>query len=222
MSQKIPVNKKSDGLYKIGGFAMSEIYNKIQPLRYSNEVSNKITKECLENAFLLLLKQQEFKEISITDICKKAGVSRPAYYRNYTSKEDVLHSSISSVVDNITGAMRKYNYLEDPYNFWLTMFRELIPHAETFKILLKAGLADEILTEINKFVREQTRETNNIKYYTLCFWSGAAYNIVREWIINGMDPPADRMAEEMKQLFAESDSPLFTQMADDSSNNPRC
>lgn len=40
---------------------------------------------------LILLKDECFHKITITDIVKRAGVSRTAYYRNYTSKKVLSH-----------------------------------------------------------------------------------------------------------------------------------
>ncbi|WP_225418555.1 TetR/AcrR family transcriptional regulator [Loigolactobacillus iwatensis] len=36
------------------------------------------------------MKTQQFQEISISTLCKRAGISRMAFYRNYDSKEAVL------------------------------------------------------------------------------------------------------------------------------------
>lgn len=59
---------------------------KMDALRQSNAESNALTKESIETALLALMKEKNFSSITITDIAKKAGVSRLAYYRNYSSK----------------------------------------------------------------------------------------------------------------------------------------
>ncbi|MFV0393506.1 MAG: TetR/AcrR family transcriptional regulator, partial [Coprobacillaceae bacterium] len=51
---------------------------------------NKIVKDSLTESLLLLMETKEYSQISITDIAKKAGVSRMAYYRNFDNKEDIL------------------------------------------------------------------------------------------------------------------------------------
>ena len=37
---------------------------------------------------------KDYKEISITEICKEAKVSRTAFYKNYKTKEDVIKDII--------------------------------------------------------------------------------------------------------------------------------
>lgn len=56
----------------------------------SNKESNQITKEAIETALLFLLEKKDLQQISISELVKKAGVSRNAFYRNYKSKEEIL------------------------------------------------------------------------------------------------------------------------------------
>ena len=51
---------------------------------------NTMTKECIFTALLILMEQKTYEEITITDIAKRAGVSRMSYYRLYRSKDDIL------------------------------------------------------------------------------------------------------------------------------------
>ena len=48
-------------------------------------VTEKITKALFD-----LMKEQEYNDITITDIVNKAGVSRVTYYRHYNSKDEVI------------------------------------------------------------------------------------------------------------------------------------
>ncbi|MBR6940531.1 MAG: TetR/AcrR family transcriptional regulator, partial [Clostridia bacterium] len=49
--------------------------------------SNNLTRECITTALLIIIREKDYDEITITDITEKAGVSRMAYYRNYKSKD---------------------------------------------------------------------------------------------------------------------------------------
>lgn len=51
----------------------------------------------IEHAFLELLNEKPYLEITVTDIIKKAEVARMSYYRNF--------SSIADIVDSITDRM---------------------------------------------------------------------------------------------------------------------
>ena len=53
-----------------------------------NDAINAITKESIAFAYYELLQSE--KSISVTLICKKAGASRNAYYRNYGSTDEII------------------------------------------------------------------------------------------------------------------------------------
>ena len=65
--------------------------NKSNPTRnLSNNEANRITRESICTALLELMKTKEFKEISISELVRRAGVSRQSFYRNYKTKEDIV------------------------------------------------------------------------------------------------------------------------------------
>lgn len=44
----------------------------------------------ITEALLILIQKKNYRDISITEICAKAGVTRMSFYRNFRCKEDVL------------------------------------------------------------------------------------------------------------------------------------
>lgn len=55
-------------------------------------------------ALLLLMESTPYPSISISAICKKAGVARTTFYRNFSRKEDVLAGWIDEVTDRFLSA----------------------------------------------------------------------------------------------------------------------
>jgi AcrR family transcriptional regulator len=41
-------------------------------------------------AFALLMDAKPYSKITISDICEKAGIARPTFYRNYNDKDDIV------------------------------------------------------------------------------------------------------------------------------------
>ena len=54
--------------------------------------------EKIKNAFLELKKSRPFEGITVTDLCRCAGVSRTAFYRYYAKTDDVLDDVINDVL----------------------------------------------------------------------------------------------------------------------------
>ena len=89
-----------------------------------NEELNKLTKESISLAYYELLMQKE--DVSIKNICEKAGVSRNAYYRNFESVDEIIiyylilkwanyceNSGTESEISNDVGSyLIKYFYFE--------------------------------------------------------------------------------------------------------------
>ena len=65
-----------------------------------NEIANNIVKESLTDALFSLMSKKKFNDIAITELSKKAGVSRLSFYRNFDSKEDIIKKWITNTTDN--------------------------------------------------------------------------------------------------------------------------
>lgn len=172
-------------------------------LRLSNEESNLFTKECIETALLALMKEKEFKDISITDIVGRAGVSRSAYYRNYSSKKDILKNYLNTVVQTITDSLDMQKYHHNDLNFWLSVFNRVRPYSDKFLTLLKAGFDGVILSSINKILLNKFSKGNvtPLERYRIFFLNGAFYNLLTEWVYSDMKESDEEMAEICQQII---------------------
>ena len=56
-------------------------------------------KEQIEKAFLDLLEEKPYMDITVTDIVKKADVARVTYYRNFDSISDIIESITDRMAD---------------------------------------------------------------------------------------------------------------------------
>ena len=56
--------------------------------------TNAFVKECITEALLQLMKEKTLYEIAITEIVERAGVARVSFYRNFTSKENVIEQHL--------------------------------------------------------------------------------------------------------------------------------
>ncbi|NQJ22138.1 TetR/AcrR family transcriptional regulator [Streptococcus suis] len=82
----------------------------LKNLYESNKEANQLTKESIETALLFLLEKKELKQISVSELVRKAGVSRNAFYRNYKSKEEILEIYYERTSSNLK---KKWHDLQD-------------------------------------------------------------------------------------------------------------
>ena len=169
--------------------------NKIDILHKNNRESNEITRECIENALIELMKKKKFEDITITDICEKAGVSRTSYYRNYESKDDILSEYIHSINDELSNTLLKYNAIDNTKESWVALLTKAKELSSKFKILINANCGEKIMMEVAKSMNKYTSKENKGLYYSNIYWSGSIVFVLEIWIINNFDISINELAE---------------------------
>ena len=61
---------------------------------FSNESRNAYVVEHLTAALLALLEEKPLADISVSELCGRAGVGRTSFYRNFQEKEDIIRAYI--------------------------------------------------------------------------------------------------------------------------------
>lgn len=59
------------------------------------------TEKAINEAFIKLLKKKKFSEITVAEICQKAGCSRNAFYSHFEDKDMLYNNLITKVIENI-------------------------------------------------------------------------------------------------------------------------
>ena len=161
--------------------------------------NNSFIKECILQALLQLMDTKDFKEISITEITKKAGVSRMAYYRNYYYKEDILNNYMTELLDKYQQI--RDNIVEaspnDKYELLLHVF-EYFKENEKFVLCLeKSNLSNIIQNRINGYIHETYKSKDIYDKYDAIIFGGALYNTGKYWLLTGKK----ESLEDLTKLF---------------------
>lgn len=172
-------------------------------LRKSAQESNAITKECIELALISLMERKPFSEITIKDITDRAGVSRVSYYRNYSSKEDILSGFIQSIFKELSSVLLKYDAVTETRQAWDALLIAVKKVAPKYKLLLDAGFGEKLTTEYANLMNAAVDKENAHLYYSNVYWAGAISTVISEWIRNDMITPADTIAEIGARLMTE-------------------
>jgi len=151
--------------------------------RYSNKITNKLTREAIYTALVILIKQKPFDSITVTDIVKKAGVSRTAYYNNYNTKKDILNDLVDSLIFEINTELAPYTDLntgkaKEPENFIRTMFKVLYKQKDIYKILYEANFNHVILDRLTESMQSQILDKSNENMYQIAFNAGALLEVI--------------------------------------------
>lgn len=152
---------------------------KKEALHSANEASHRLTREAIETALFYLMKKHRFEEITVTDIIRRSGVSRTAFYKNYRSKEDIINSLLSQLIRDSMEVMHYTGSIHDKAQFICRVLQE---NRENFRLLLDSGLEKQLLENANNLTVSDTM-TYNQKIYMI-LWNGAIFNLFCQMIRN--------------------------------------
>jgi len=170
---------------------------------------NMITRESIFTALMILMEQKKFNEISITEVAKKAGVSRMAFYRNYNIMEDIISSHLDEFfkdyseqvlsgekTNNYQGVCTYFSYFRKQEKLITNLNNSKL----TYLILEKCtGFFQSLLKDV---VCEKLYSIEKERY-TIEFLSGGIYKILIEWAKSGMKESDENMAKILYDLITE-------------------
>ena len=168
--------------------------DKTSGLKTYNENLNKVVRESLQQALLMLMDTKEFSRISVTELCKKAGVSRMAFYGNFTSTdnllEDIVREYSSDLVYRIGSPFRNGIKL----SWYEQMFARVEANSDILSLLFRAGFKYKYLSIINNSVLHNPNIPTHKKYLRLT-WAGSVVNIIIYWIDNNLHESVGEIAQ---------------------------
>lgn len=174
--------------------------------RLSGTDANKLTRECLQKALISLMKEKPFEGISVTELVRRSGVSRQSFYRNYTSKEEILSDMWKSLCRKITETVSGWKYKADTRQWYYDLFVFLKENGSAIELLIQANLhiREGMPALYNLFPSEAAEER-----YHLIAYEGALKGVIREWFQRGMREEISYMAELCNGMFGAYHSRLL-------------
>ena len=163
---------------------------------------NQRVKRSITNALFALMAEKSLSEIHISELVSKAGVARASFYRNYSTKEDVLVTLIRDILDEFRGEID----LEkgDIYTFEnvVRIFRQLKKYRDYILDLQHSGFSSILLEEVNSFHEDIAGNMpyDSIEKFELYMYVGALMNTAVTWLSDG-----ERFsAEEIARYFVDA------------------
>lgn len=147
------------------------------------------SKDYLVTALLQLLETKNLNEISVSQVVKRAGVSRMAFYRNFDTLDDLLRSYFEPVikarfdeVKNKISEEDKLNKVGGFFNDYADILRLSTEHG--FEYVIK-DLFDKNMLEFYNTISLPDNLTPVERRYWTKFMSAGVYAIWSEWLLGG-------------------------------------
>ena len=152
------------------------------------------SKKEITDALVRLMEQYPYSEITVKQIVLEAGLVRKTFYRNFTSKDDVLDSLLDAFILEYTTelyATRNKSWLQ-------VIFEFCVKHKHIAMLLDKNDMMYLVLKKLNAVLPMRHDEANALGIipeeffgnldmtYIIPFNTGAMWNVIYTWIHRGM------------------------------------
>lgn len=170
-------------------------------LRMSNAESKELTRDCIRTAFLCLLKNKSFQDISVSEIIRRSGVSRSGFYRNYTGKEEVLEDISSNILMIFDDSVRKANYRVNTEQWYTQLFIQIRNHAEMYQMLIQSNVSRELILSFENTLKDYFKIETSRERYAFIALCRSIEEITIEWFCGNMKETPEEMGKMMVEMF---------------------
>lgn len=178
--------------------------------RKKEEHETILVKNYISTALLLLMEQNDYQSITVTDIARKAGVSRMTYYRAYSSKEDILIQYFNSIADGFLSKIKSQPDLT-LYQLAVQFFTFFQEHGNLIPTLRKANLLDLVfqnfVDNLKNFYADllgDQRLSASANYHLHFSAGGLAFALIL-WCDSGYKETPEQMAQMITPLMTPPD-----------------
>ena len=142
--------------------------------------------ERIQNAFIYFLQTKELHEITVSDICKVAGINRSTFYANFLDVYDLSEKIIDKLHDDIFTLYREEIVENQSKSDYVKLFNHVKNNQSLFKTYFKLekDRTNQQWFYYNEVLAEEFFENKHIDYHVEFFRNG--FNaLLKFWLYNG-------------------------------------
>lgn len=153
------------------------------------------------------LESRPLSEIPVASLIKTAGVARASYYRNFSSKEEILDYYLDHLLGKNQDPAMPTMWTRQELAEKITVIFNILEKEKTrFILLFQSGLASYAFDYFNTF-SDRNGIDNPFPWtdeYKLPFYSGALTSVLYHWLQTGAKQPTAELAEHFTSLLPDS------------------
>ena len=153
----------------------------------------------ITDALLILMKQKNYKDITVTEICEKAGVTRMSFYRSFKTKDDILRKWFETVSRRYLVG-KDFDFNNVSREFLIDLFTYLEQYREAYLAMYDSGLFyDFVKEQLEKDIANHQKETSDI--YRSYFLTGGIYSVFILWLKSGQKESPSEIADKLEKYL---------------------
>lgn len=161
------------------------------------KIANAAVKKKITDSLFLLMQNNDIANISVTEIVEKAQVARASFYRNYSSKENVLIGLIHDILQQFLDGRSVDEIDYKSYDHFVRCFEFFKEYKIYILGLYRCNYATVLLEELNSFhaAIAGSMPSNSIERYNIYTFIGSLVNTAIAWLKNGTYESPQDMAK---------------------------
>lgn len=169
-------------------------------MNVKNNKRRKESQKKIERAFIELLQTHEIKEITVSDLIKKAGLNRSTFYANYIDIFDLADKTREILEQEFSNLFTDYDYFNENSGAE-KMFAHIKDNQLFYKTYFKLCYDDKHLVSIYDPKRAEKEHIESHLKYHIEFFRNGLNAIIKLWLSNGCQESPKEMAEILKQEY---------------------
>ena len=170
------------------------------------------TKKAIAEAFMALLEEKTYEEITVNELCDRAGVRRTTFYKHYRDKLDYVACFAKDLRDKFDDIIWKNGKPDSTPDYYVAYAKSLVEfisrHETVVNNIIKSPAFSVLAIALSEQNYKDTydRLIESMKAgMELCVSPeivasmivGAVATTLAVWLIGGRVKPADQLAEEI-------------------------
>lgn len=159
-----------------------------------NNRRRRASQEKLMVAFVKLLQTNDLHQITVTELCKRAGVNRTTFYANYLDVYDLADAVQKRLEADVAGLYREEREKRYNSNNFLKLFRHVRENQLFYQTYFKLGLDGRF--QVTEYDVQQAAARHGEQYieYHIEFFRHGLNAILKKWLENGCRETPEEIA----------------------------
>lgn len=150
--------------------------------------------ERIQRAFMLFLREKELSQISVSDLCKEAGINRSTFYANYADIYDLANKLCQELENEVAHLLVLESGWQQSRREFLKLFRHIRENQQLYTVFFKLGYENRERTWYD--ARDlQTMPDSAVIHYHVAFFGHGFNAIVKLWLRGGCKETPEQMCQ---------------------------
>lgn len=185
-----------------------------------NDPRVKRTRQLIQNAFVALVDEKGFENITVQLIAERAPVNRATFYSHYHDKYDLLDTSIEEMLNTLTEVIKPKKFqkedfqltFDSPHPIFFALFEHIAENATFYNVMLGEKAAGNFSYKMMKTIQAHFALSLSISQpnddelmvprdILISYVTGAHVGMIISWLRRGMIYTPHFMALQLTRLI---------------------